>query len=99
MPVRTVGWRHILWRTIVGDIKHAATRPQEFKYQVLRESWLVAKRFGAHGISGIELRQIEGLGEKPMTGYFDAAEWPQDAPRTALAIISTQAAVAGRGSP
>ena len=71
MPVRTVGRRHIWQRTIVGDIKQAATRRHEFKEQVLWELASVAKRFGASGIRSIELRQIDGLGEKPMTGYFD----------------------------
>lgn len=71
MPVRTVGERDLLWRTIVGDIKHAATRRHEFRYQVLRDLWWVAKRFGARGIKSIELRQIRGLGDQPMTGYFD----------------------------
>jgi predicted O-methyltransferase YrrM len=71
MPVRTVAQRHLLWHTIVGDIKHAVTRRHEFRYQVVRELWSVAKRFGARGISSVELRQIEGLGEKPMTGFFD----------------------------
>ena len=70
MPVRTVGRRQVLWRTIVGDIKHAARRPREFN-QILRDLWPVAKGFAARGITSVELRQIDGLGEKPMTGYFD----------------------------
>jgi hypothetical protein len=71
MPVQTVGKRQILWRTLAGDVKHAVTRPRQFRYQVVRELWSVAKGFGARGIRSIELRQIDGLGEKPMTGYFD----------------------------
>jgi predicted O-methyltransferase YrrM len=71
MPVRTVGQRQILWHTIVGDIKHAATRRHELRNQALRDLWSVAKCFGARGVRSIEPGQIDGLGDKPMTGYFD----------------------------
>lgn len=71
MSVRKVSWRHIFWRTILADAQHAVARPREFRNEVVRELWSAAKRFGARGIESVELDHIDGLGDKPMTGYFD----------------------------
>lgn len=81
MGVRTVGQGELVPRVIIGCVRNALARRHEFRYYFVRDLWIAAKRFAAGGIRNVELHQIQGLPDTPMTGFYD------DANRLVLAAI------------
>jgi predicted O-methyltransferase YrrM len=63
--------RRIILSTARGVAAGLVRRPAEFRQHVVRDTWTIAKRFGATGIENIEFRDIPVLYEARVNGYID----------------------------
>ena len=83
MPTSTFSRnRRIFLSTARGVAAGLVRRPAEFRQHVVRDTWTIAKRFGATGIENVEFRDIPALYEARVEGYVDD---PQRAIIAALA--------------
>lgn len=72
MPTSTFSRnRRILLSTARGVASGLWRRPAEFRQHVVRDTWTIAKRFGAMGIENIEFRDIPFLYDARVEGYID----------------------------
>jgi predicted O-methyltransferase YrrM len=63
--------RRIILATARGLARGLVRRPSEFRRHVIRDTWTIAKRFGASGIQNIEFRDIPFLYGARVEGYVD----------------------------
>jgi hypothetical protein len=63
--------RRIILSTARGVASGLLRRPAEFRHHVIRDTWTIAKRFGASAIQNIEFRDIPFLYEARVEGYID----------------------------
>lgn len=72
MPTSTFSRnRRIILATARGLAGGLVRRPSEFRRHVIRDTWTIAKRFGASGIQNIEFREIPFLYGTRVEGYID----------------------------
>lgn len=63
--------RRIILSTARGVASGLWRRPDEFRHHVIRDTWTIAKRFGATSIQNIEFRDIPFLYGARVEGYID----------------------------
>lgn len=63
--------RRIVASTVRGFARGLVQRPREFRQHVVRDTWTVAKRFGAEHVQNIEFREVPFLHDAVVEGYID----------------------------
>ena len=56
---------------LLGALRNAARRRDEFRYHVIRDAWALLKRFGSQRVENIELRQFPALEDAVVETYID----------------------------